>query len=82
MTTFKVDVKEHGRINLPRSLRQRLRLEEGDQLLFRIDDEGRAEVTTTSRAVRSIVGLYAHAGGERSLADELIAERHEDAARE
>jgi hypothetical protein len=59
-----------------------LNLAEGDQLLFRIDDEGRAEVTTTGQAVRSIVGLYAHVAADRSLADELIAERREEAARE
>lgn len=80
--TFRVEIKEHGRVNLPRKLRERLDLREGDQLLIRVTDDGHAEVVTTARAAGSIVGLYAPARGDTSLTDELIAERHVEAERE
>lgn len=80
--SYKIEVKENGRVNLPADLRERLKVKPGDHLLIRVQGEGRAELVTASVAVREARGLYAHLRGETSPVDELLAERRAEAQRE
>lgn len=75
LPSYNIEVKEHGRVNLPAELRAQLNLKAGDRVLVRISGEGRAELVTASVAVKQTRGLYAHLRGESSPVEELIAER-------
>ena len=80
--SYIIEVKQTGRVNLPAGLRSQLQLNAGDKLMVRISGEGRAELVTASTAVKEARGLYRHLRGEGSVVDELIMERHAEAARE
>jgi AbrB family looped-hinge helix DNA binding protein len=82
MNEFVVKLGSNGRLVIPAAVRRALGVTEGDDLsLALVDDELR--VTTISAAVRRAQRLMAQrVPAERSLADELIAERRAAAARE
>lgn len=80
--SYTIEVKENGRVNLPAGLRSQLHLNAGDKLMVRVSGEGRAELVTASTVVKESRGLYRHLRGEGSVTDELIGERHAEAARE
>lgn len=67
---------------LPSALRERLGLREGDQLVMTVQPDGSVSMVSLWEAVRRARGLYAHVAPGRSLVDELIAERREEARRE
>jgi AbrB family looped-hinge helix DNA binding protein len=74
-----------GRLVLPAPVRAELELREGDEVVFVRSVEAADEVTLVPRKAalrraQAIVRQYIPAG--ESLADELIAERREEAARE
>ncbi|MBA2425884.1 MAG: AbrB/MazE/SpoVT family DNA-binding domain-containing protein [Actinobacteria bacterium] len=70
-----------GRLVLPSAMRRELGIEPGDQLAARID--GRRIVLELRRdLLREMQEELRGARGKRSLVDELIAERRDEAARE
>jgi AbrB family looped-hinge helix DNA binding protein len=72
-----------GRVVLPAPLRRRLALSEGDQLLLTVEEgSGSARLSRLDDQIRKARGLFAHLAPGRSLVDELIAERREEALRE
>jgi AbrB family looped-hinge helix DNA binding protein len=76
-----VQLGERGRLVLPAPLRRVLDLETGDQLVLEL--EGPAVRLTPARTVVGrFRGAFRGRYGERSLADELLAERREEAALE
>lgn len=83
-TEARARVSEGGRIVIPAAFREALDLHEGDEVVLHLKlEEGGLHVLTPARAVREaqrLVRQYVPEG--RSLADELIAERRGDAARE
>jgi AbrB family looped-hinge helix DNA binding protein len=79
---FNVALGERGRIVLPSQLRQRLNLQTGDRLIVTVDDEGGFRVVPARELARRLRGLYRDLAPGRSLVDELIAERREEARRE
>ncbi|TDE84733.1 AbrB/MazE/SpoVT family DNA-binding domain-containing protein [Deinococcus sp. S9] len=80
---FTLEVKENGRVFLPVALRQSMGIQSGDRLIARVAERGRAELVTAGHAVASARGMFAHLVSDgASLADELVAERHDEAARE
>lgn len=79
MTNFTVPVKEHGRMNLPKSLRSALNLQDNDDLVFRLTEDGVAEVVSASTLARRGRGLFAHLRAEESETDAFIAERRAQA---
>ncbi len=79
---YTVALGERGRLVLPVPLRQRLDLHPGDRLIVTIDAEGGFHVVSAREQARRLHGLYRHLAPGRSLADELIAERREEARRE
>ncbi|HZS86720.1 MAG TPA: AbrB/MazE/SpoVT family DNA-binding domain-containing protein [Chloroflexota bacterium] len=79
---YTVALGERGRLVLPARLRQRLDLHPGDRLIVTVDAEGGFRVVSAREQARRLCGLYRDLAPERSLADELIAERREEARRE
>ena len=79
---YTVALGERGRLALPARLRQRLDLKPGDRLIITVDPEGGFRAVSAREQARRLRGLYRDVGPERSLVDELIAERREEARRE
>ena len=79
---YTIALGECGRLVLPARLRQRLDLQPGDRLLVTVDAEGGFHVVSARERARRLCGLYRDLAPGRSLADELIAERWEEAQRE
>ena len=67
---------------MPSALRERLGLREGDRLVMTVQPDGSVSMVSLREAVRRMEGMYAHLAPNRSLVDELVAERREEAHRE
>lgn len=79
---MEVRLGSQGRLVLPRALREEMGAEEGAVYQAHVED-GRLVLETRASLLRRMQAEIAGAAGEdRSLADELIAERREDARRE
>lgn len=76
-----VNIGKQGRLVIPAELRKSLGIEEGDKLIAR-EEEGRLVLEKPEAVTKRLRALFAHIPKERSLADELIAERREAAKRE
>lgn len=79
---YTIALGERGRLVLPSQLRRHLNLQTGDRLIVTVDDEGGFRVVPARVLSRRLFGLYRDLAPGRSLADELIAERREEARRE
>lgn len=78
---MEVHLGKQGRLVIPASLRRSLSLSEGDRLIAR-EEDGRLVLEKPEAATKRLRALFAHIPAERSLVDELIAERREAAKRE
>ena len=81
MTAIRVRVGPKGRVVVPAPIRQALGIEEGTELMARIEGDG-IILEPRSAAIRRLQALFAHIPPDVSLVDELIAERREEARRE
>ena len=82
MGEFKTKMGQGGRVVIPGAYRRRLGLRSGDEIILHLDDEG-LHLYTPAQAVaraQALVRRYVPEG--RSLSDELISERREEAVRE
>lgn len=79
---FAIALGERGRLVLPARLRRRLDLHPGDRLLVSVEADGGLRAVSAREQARRLRGLYRDLAPGRSLADELIAERREEARRE
>jgi len=79
---YTVALGERGRIVLPAPLRRRLDLQPGDRLILIVDSNGGFRVVSAREQANRLLGLYRDLAPGRSLADELIAERRDEAKRE
>lgn len=79
---FTIALGERGRLVLPARLRQRLGLQPGDRLIVTVDAGGGFRVISARDLAQRLFGLYRDLAPGRSLADELIAERREEAQHE
>ena len=70
-----------GRVVLPVAIREELRLREGDELVARTDGE-RLVLERREVLLEDLRRELREATGDRSLVDELIAERRREARRE
>ncbi|MDR7497023.1 MAG: AbrB/MazE/SpoVT family DNA-binding domain-containing protein [Armatimonadota bacterium] len=81
-TPSRVVIGEGGRIVIPAPYRDALGVREGDELRVRLDG-GELRLTTPRHALRRAQqALRRHVPADRSLADELVAERRLEAERE
>ncbi len=76
---FNVQLGARRRLVLPAALRRELELEEGDHVVLTLESSGEVRFTQAKRSLRRFRGMLAAASEGRSLADELIAERREEA---
>jgi AbrB family looped-hinge helix DNA binding protein len=78
MTQVKTKIDEGGRIVIPAEYRQALGLQVGDEVILRL--EGRElRIFTLNQAIKRAQELVSRSiPQERSLADELIAERRRE----
>ena len=82
MREFKTKMGQSGRVVIPGEYRRRLGLESGDEIIMHLDDEGLHLYTVAQAVARSQALVRRYVPEGRSLADELISERREQAARE
>jgi AbrB family looped-hinge helix DNA binding protein len=80
-TQTTVRLGPQGRIVIPAKLRQLLAVEPGDTLIARCQD-GQLVLEKAETIKRRLKTRFAHIPKETSLADELLAERYEEAERE
>jgi AbrB family looped-hinge helix DNA binding protein len=80
--TYTITLDRRGRITVPATLRKRLDLKPGDRLILNLDAEGGFRVVSAREVARRCRGMYRDLAPGRSLVDELIAERREEARRE
>ena len=67
---------------MPAALREQLGLKEGDRLVLTVQPDGSVKLVSLREAARRARGMFAHVAPGRSLVDELIAERREEARKE
>ncbi|MGH8563901.1 MAG: AbrB/MazE/SpoVT family DNA-binding domain-containing protein [Gammaproteobacteria bacterium] len=82
---YSIQLGNRGRLVLPAAVRRRLDLQEGDRLILSFDDEGSLRLISARQAARRARGLLSRIAPSlqgRRLAEELIAERRAEAARE
>ncbi|MXX17957.1 MAG: AbrB/MazE/SpoVT family DNA-binding domain-containing protein [Dehalococcoidia bacterium] len=74
-------VGSRGRVTIPVEFRNALGLTEGDPVVLELD-EGVLNIHARKVAIKKAQDLVAkHTEGKRSLVDELVAERRENATR-
>ncbi len=82
MATDTVKLGSNGRLVIPATYRKALGVEEGDELVVRLED-GELRLSSRKRAYRqaqALVRRYVPEGV--SLSDELLKDRREEASRE
>jgi len=79
--SVEVHLGRQGRLVIPVALRQSLGFEEGDTLVAR-EEEGRLVLEKRAMVKQRLKARFAQVPNDRSLMDELIAERRESAKRE
>lgn len=80
MALTKID--KNGRVFIPAEYRKELGLNPGDAVVIKLLD-GELQIVSHAEALRRVRELIArYISPERSLVDELIAERRAEAARE
>jgi len=77
-----VRVDTAGRVVIPAELRQKLGIKAGDELIVREDEFG-IHLQTFTQAVKAVQEIFApYRPQGKSVVDELIREREEEARRE
>jgi AbrB family looped-hinge helix DNA binding protein len=82
MDTISVRIEKSGRVLIPAVIRRRLNLEEGNEVLLRIDDTGIQMGTRQQALDRIQKRLRQYIPEDRVLSEELIEERRAEADRE
>ena len=78
---MKTTIREGGRLVIPAAYRKALGLKPGDEVLLTLED-GEIRVVSTRQAIaRAQTLLQRYIPKGRSLSEELIQERREEAAR-
>ena len=79
--SIEVNLGRQGRLVIPAALRRSLGFEEGDTLVAR-EDAGRLVLEKPETIKQRLKTRFAQVPQDRSLVDELIAERREESKRE
>lgn len=82
MREFKSKMGQSGRVVIPGEYRRRLGLRSGDEIIMHLDDEGLHLYTPAQAVARAQALVRRYVPERRSLSDELISERREEAVRE
>jgi bifunctional DNA-binding transcriptional regulator/antitoxin component of YhaV-PrlF toxin-antitoxin module len=79
---YTLDLENEGRLSLPEEVLRRLDLKQGDRLILTVREDGTLHLVSLREQAKKVRGILKDKTPERSLVDELIQERREDAARE
>ncbi|MBL1178290.1 MAG: AbrB/MazE/SpoVT family DNA-binding domain-containing protein [Pantanalinema sp. GBBB05] len=71
-----------GRVVIPATLRKQLNLQEGDNLVIKLESDGSLRLVSLRSQIKKMRGILKSITSPCSLATELIQERHEEAQRE
>ena len=82
MEQASVHVAENGRLVIPASFRRALGLEDGGDVVLRLENDELRIVTKRQQVANLKRLMRRHISKNRSLVDELISERREAAKRE
>jgi AbrB family looped-hinge helix DNA binding protein len=80
MPVYTVELGDRGRLVLPASLRNELGLAEGDRFVLTLEGDGSIHLASLRSNISRLRGSLKHKSKNRSLVDELIAERRAEAA--
>ena len=80
--SYNLLLEDEGRLTLPSEVRQELDVKPGDRLILCLTEDGNFQLLNARKQVRKIRGFLKDIDSDRCLADELIQERREEAARE
>ncbi len=78
MTEVAVKVGDGGRVVIPREFRAALGIAPGDTLILIMEPGGLRVLTPAQAVARAQALVRKHVPADRSLSDELIAERREE----
>lgn len=70
---------QNGRVLLPAAIRRSLGLRQGSELFVSLNDDGRVVLITPTNAWTRVQALFEAAAPPRSVVDELLEERREEA---
>lgn len=79
---YTLEMEASGRLNLPESVLQQLDLKQGSRLILIVGEDGTLRLISLREQVRKLRGILKNISPNRSLVDELIQERREEAASE
>jgi AbrB family looped-hinge helix DNA binding protein len=79
--SIEVNLGRQGRLVIPATLRRSLGFEEGDTLVAR-EEAGRLVLEKPETIKQRLKARFAQVPNDRSLVDELIAERREEAKKD
>lgn len=79
---FRVALGDKGRLVLPAALRKAGGLRPGDRLLAQLEPDGSIRLVKAVSPVQAMRGRYRHLTTGKSIVDELIADRREEARRD
>jgi AbrB family looped-hinge helix DNA binding protein len=79
--SFSVQLGDGGRLTVPAAIRRRLKLRDGEELIVTLRPDGVLCIRSARQMIKATRGLYRVQARQRSLADELIAERRAEATR-
>ncbi len=82
MYEIKTKLGKSGRIVIPTEYRKKLGLKSGDEVIMHLDETGVHLYTPAQAVMRAQALVRRYVPEERSLSEELISERREEAARE
>jgi AbrB family looped-hinge helix DNA binding protein len=77
-----IELHANGQITLPASICQTLNWHPGDRLMLTLDTDGNLHLTRLQAQIQRLQGIFKDIAPGVSLADELIAERRQEAQRE
>ena len=80
--SFSLTLGDRGRAVLPARLRQALTIGPRDTIILQLLEDGSVRMVTARQLMHNLRGLFKDLAPGVSLADELIAERREEARRE
>ncbi len=76
MIESRIKISGGGRVVIPADYRKVLGIEEGDEMIIRLGDDGTLHLLTIQQSIKHAQELVRrYVPKERSLANELIAER-------
>lgn len=83
MQTFTAQLEKSGRILIPATVRRKLGLRDGSQVIVKVNEKGGLDVESRSQALARVqTKLRKYIPEGAMVSDQLIADRRAEAARE